>query len=323
MDLHILNFVPSLYFIVINGIYFNQSLLNGLVLTTMADLIGVPLSQIERLRYIEFCLKFLGAFSRSDLIDKFNIGTAAASRDISLYKDKAPQNFNHSSNSKNYALSESWRSLFEFSSSEILNLLTGRTVQSNNRAYIPNDILDVIDDPQIEVIAPLSRAIYNKKVINVDYFSNSSGFSSKLLIPHAYIHNGLRWHVRAYDRQKSRFADFVISRFQKVEITEEEILSDEFQSDDNQWNRIVELEIVPHPDNSTPKAVMSEFNMVNGVLKHSIRASSVGYFLQKLYVDCSKVPPENHFYRLKLKNRLSLYGVENMHLVKSFEKFEE
>ncbi|MCW8865902.1 MAG: WYL domain-containing protein [Colwellia sp.] len=289
----------------------------------MTNLVGIPVSQLERLRYIEFCLKFLGAFSRSDLIDKFGIGTAAASRDISLYKEKAPQNFSHSSNSKNFALNDSWESLFEFSSSEVLNLLTGRTVQSNNRSYIPNDILDVIDDPKIDIIAPLSRAIYNKKAIQVDYFSNSSGFSTKLLIPHAYIHNGSRWHVRAYDRTKSRFADFLISRFRKLEIIDEDALDNEYQTNDNQWNRIVDLEIIPHPDYAEPEAVIYEFNMEDGVLRKSIRASSVGYFLQKLKVDCSKTPPEKNFYRLKLKNRLALYGIENMHLVPSFEGFEE
>lgn len=289
----------------------------------MAILEGIPVSQLERLRYIEFCLKFLGVFSRSDLIDKFGIGTAAASRDISLYKEMAPQNFSHSSNSKNFALNNSWESLFEFNSSEVLNLLTGRTVQSNNRSYISNDVLDVIDDPKIDIIASLSRAIFNKKVIQVDYFSNSSGFSTKLLIPHAYIHNGSRWHVRAYDRTKSRFADFLISRFRKLENTDEDVLDNEYQSNDNQWNRIVDLEIIPHPDYAEPEAVTYEFNMEDGVLKKSIRASSVGYFLQKLKVDCSKVPPEKNYYRLKLKNRLALYGIENMHLVPSFEGFEE
>lgn len=289
----------------------------------MVDLEGIPVSQLERLRYIEFCLKFLGVFSRSDLIEKFGIGTAAASRDISLYKEKAPQNFSHSSNSKNFTLNNSWESLFEFSSSEVLNLLTGRTVQSNNRSYISNDVLDVIDDPKIDIIASLSRAIFNKKVIQVDYFSNSSGFSTKLLIPHAYIHNGSRWHVRAYDRTKSRFADFLISRLRKIENVEEEALSNESQSNDNQWNRIVDLEIIPHPDYAEPEAVIYEFNMEDGILRHSIRASSVGYFLQKLKVDCSKTPPEKNFFRLRLKNRLALYGVENMHLVPSFEKFEE
>jgi hypothetical protein len=290
----------------------------------MTDLKNIPVSQVERLRYIEFCLKFLGAFSRSDLIEKFGIGTAAASRDISLYKEKAPQNFSHSSNSRNFALSNSWSSLFEFQSSEIMNLLTGRTVQSNNRAYISNDILDMIDDPNIEIIAPISRAIYNSKAIRVEYFSKSSGSSTKILIPHSFIYNGTRWHIRAFDRDKSRFADFVLARFQKVEIVEDGILAHEVQEEDIQWNRKVELEIIPHPDYPSPEFLMSEFNMQDGLLKKSVRASSVGYYLQKLYVDCSKLPPsEKHFYRLKLKNRMSLYGVENLYLAPNFDGFDE
>ncbi|MBL4832704.1 MAG: WYL domain-containing protein [Pseudomonas sp.] len=290
----------------------------------MVDLQTIPSSQIERLRYIEFCLKFLGAFSRSDLIEKFSVGTAAASRDISVYKENAPQNICPSSNSKNYIYSETWNSLFKFDSSEIMNLLTGRTVQSNNRSYISNDILDMIDDPSSEIIAPISRSIYNSKAIKVEYFSTSSGSSTKLLIPHSFIYNGTRWHVRAYDRNKSRFADFVLARFQKVNVVSEDIISHEIQEEDIQWNRKVELEIIPHPDYPSPESLISEFNMQDGILKKSIRASSVGYYLQKLYVDCSKLPPsENHFYRLKLKNRMCLYGVENMYLVPSFDGFSE
>jgi len=182
----------------------------------------------------------------------------------------------------------------------------------------------MIDDPSTDVIAPISRAIYNKNVIKVNYFSRSSGSSVKLLIPHSFITNGTRWHLRAYDRNKARFGDFVLSRFQKAEIVEDEVLVNEIQDEDIQWNRKVELEIIPHPDYPSPESLMSEFNMKDGVLRKSIRASSVGYFLQKLYVDCSKDSlPENHYYRLKLKNRLTLYKVENMHLVPSFDGFEE
>lgn len=156
--------------------------------------------------------------------------------------------------------------------------------------------------------------------------SYSSGFSSKLLIPHAYINNGSRWHVRAYDRSKSRFADLLISRFRKLENIDEDVLEHEYNSFDNQWNKIVDLEIIPPPDNPHPVAVISELNMNDGILNRSVRASSVGYFLQKLYVDCSKGScslEKGHYYRLKLKNRLTLYGVENMHLVRTFDWFEE
>lgn len=290
----------------------------------MIDLKEIPDTQIERLRYIEFSLKFLGMFSRSDLIEKFGIGTAAASRDIAKYKELAPLNFDHSRNSRNFALNENWQSIFEFESSEVLNQLTGRTVQSTNRAYISNDILDMIDSPSIEIIAPISRAIFNKKAVEVDYFSKSSGLSTKVIIPHAFIYNGTRWHLRGFDRKKERFADFVISRLQSSRNIEADVFEHETQTQDDQWNRIVQLEIEPHPDFPTPTALHSEFNMEEGILKKKVRASSVGYYLQKLYVDCAKeVTRGEHYFRLRLKNRLALYGVENLWLAPNFDGFDE
>lgn len=284
----------------------------------------IPLSQIERLRYIEFSLKFLGAFSRADLIEKFGIGTAAASRDIAKYKHVAPLNFAHSSNSRNYALSKNWKGIFEFNSSEVLNQLTGRTVQTTNRSYISNDILDMIDSPDIELIAPISRAIFNKKAVEIDYFSKTSGLSTKVIIPHSFVYNGTRWHLRGFDRKKERFADFVISRLQSARDIEVEVFAHETQAVDDQWNRIVELEIVPHPDLSNPQVLEKEFDMDEGILKKRIRASSVGYYLQKLYVDCAKeIATGEHYFRLRLKNRLSLYGVENLGLAPNFDGFDE
>ena len=290
----------------------------------MTDLKKIPSSQIERLRYIEFSLKFLGVFSRADLIERFGIGTAAASRDIAKYKELAPQNFDHSSNSRNFALNNNWKSLFEFESSEVLNQLTGRTLHTTNRIYISNDILDMIDSPNIELVAAISRAIFNKKAIEVDYFSKSSGLSTKIIVPHAFVYNGTRWHMRGYDRKRERFADFVISRFQAARSSDVDVYDNERQKQDDQWNRIVKLEIIPHPDFSNPEALANEFNMKNGVLEKRVRASSVGYYLQKLYVDCAKEATKGeHYFRLRLKNRLALYGVENLGLAPNFDGFEE
>ena len=290
----------------------------------MIDLKSLPSAQVDRLRYIEFCLRFLGAFSRADLIDKYGIGTAAASRDIAEYKRNVPQNISKSSNAKKYTLSDNWEPLFDFKSTEVLSQLTGKTVEITGRSYIPNDILDVIDEPNLNIVADLSLAILRSKAIEVQYYSNTSGFSEKILIPHAFVHNGSRWHVRAFDRTKDRFADFVISRFKNVEATEININSHELQSEDQQWNRKVELEIIPHPDIEDPSGIINEFNMEDGLLRKTVRASSVGYFLQKLNVDCSQIPPKEELYcRLKLKNRLALYGVEGLRIVKSFDGFTD
>ncbi|MDP2561420.1 WYL domain-containing protein [Psychrobium sp. 1_MG-2023] len=290
----------------------------------MIDLKHLPSQQVSRLRYIEFCLRFLGSFTRADLIKKFGIGTAAASRDIAEYKNLMPNNISDSSNSKNYFLSEDWKELFKFKSSEVLAQLTGNEIQANTKSYISSEVIDIIDEPNIEVVTATTKGILQRAPIKCEYFSNSSGASEKILIPHSYMFNGSRWHLRAYDRTKGRFADFVISRFRSAHTIEEPVLPKEFQNEDVQWNRQVDLEIIPHPSLKDPSGVLNEFNMTDGILRKRVRASSVGYLLQKLYVDCSKDPiVEEHYFRLKLKNRLALYGVEGLHLTPNFDGFND
>lgn len=290
----------------------------------MIDLKHLPSQQVSRLRYIEFCLRFLGSFARADLIKKFGIGTAAASRDIAEYKTLMPNNISDSSNSKNYFLSEDWKELFKFKSSEVLAQLTGNEIQANTKSYISSEVIDIIDEPDIEVVTAITKGILQRAPITCKYFSNSSGASKKILIPHSYMFNGSRWHLRAYDRTKGRFADFVISRFKSAHTIEEPVLPKELRNEDVQWNRQVDLEIIPHPSLKDSSGVLNEFNMTDGILHKRVRASSVGYLLQKLYVDCSKDPiVEEHYFRLKLKNRLALYGVEGLHLAPNFDGFND
>lgn len=290
----------------------------------MINLKHLPSAQVARLRYIEFCLRFLGSFTRADLVKKFGIGTAAASKDIAEYKKLMPGNISELSNSKNYFLSENWEELFEFKSSEVLAQLTGKEIQANSKSYISNEIFDIIDEPNIDVVTAITKGIIQKCPIKSDYVSVTSGPSEKILIPHSYMFNGSRWHLRAYDRTKGRFADLVISRFKSAHSIKEPVLPKELKSEDVQWNRQVDLEIIPHPSLKDPSGVLNEFNMTDGVLRKRIRASSVGYFLQKLPVDCSKSPiMGEHFFRLKLNNRLALYGVENLYLAPNFDGFDD
>lgn len=290
----------------------------------MIDLKHLPEQQVSRLKYIEFCLRFIGNFTRADLIKKFGIGTAAASRDIAEYKSLVPNNISGASNSKNYFLSDNWEGLFKFKSSDVLAQLTGKEIQSNSNSYISSEIIDIIDEPDITIVTTTTKAILQEKPLKCEYFSNTSGASKKTIIPHSYMFNGSRWHLRAFDRTKNRFADLVISRFKSVEIFDEPILSKEHQSEDIQWSRQVDLEIIPHPDLKDPSGVINEFKMTDGVLRKRVRASSVGYLLQKLYVDCSKQSNSNeHYFRLKLKNRLALYGVEGLRLAPNFDGFDD
>ena len=51
-------------------------------------------AQKQRLAFLDFLLMFRGTFNRSDLTSKFQMGMANATRDIALYRNLAPKNFN-------------------------------------------------------------------------------------------------------------------------------------------------------------------------------------------------------------------------------------
>jgi predicted DNA-binding transcriptional regulator YafY len=165
----------------------------------------------------------------------------------------------------------------------------------------------------LDVLASVTRAIYQKASIRMEYYSISSGRTKREIVPFALIDNGLRWHVRAFDRKSQEFRDFVITRIKNpVAMNDIEVLPHELSDQDIQWNRIVELELVPHPDQPRPEITEMDYIMRDGVLRMKLRAATAGYILRQWSVDCS---PDHslrgHEYRLWLKDHLALYGVKN------------
>ncbi|WP_348238375.1 WYL domain-containing protein, partial [Salmonella enterica] len=74
------------------------------------------------------------------------------------------------------------------------------------------------------------------------------GETTREIVPHTLVDNGLRWHVRGFDRKHGEFRDFVLTRIKAAVVLEDSTLSEtELETQDRQWNRFVELELVPHP----------------------------------------------------------------------------
>jgi len=64
----------------------------------------------------------------------------------------------------------------------------------------------------MDVLPSVTRAIHQECALAVDNYSISSGKSEREIVPFALIDNGLRWHVRSFDRKSQEFRDFVITR---------------------------------------------------------------------------------------------------------------
>jgi predicted DNA-binding transcriptional regulator YafY len=144
---------------------------------------------------------------------------------------------------------------------------------------------------------------------------------SREIIPFVLVDNGLRWHVRAFDRRRQDFIDFVVTRVADPVIVKGDPEPRELSDEDIQWNRIVEMELVPHPNLPNPGTVEMDYAMQAGVLKLNVRAAVAGYVLRRWNVDCSSdhrlKGPE---YQLWLANPRALYGVKNLVLAPGYEE---
>ena len=288
----------------------------------MNELQHISQQQQERLFYIEFRLFFFGSVNRFDVEARFGMKVAAASRDLKAYLQIAPNNTFYDKNAKTYLQKPTFKPIFAFRNNQTLAALLhgfGDDTPVAIKPTITTDAPTQICSPNLTTLAVITQAIYQNKAVDMRYRSLSSGLSKREFVPFALVDNGLRWHVRGCDRLKNRFADFVINRIDKAKVIEGDIPEEQTKIADHQWNRMVDLHLVPHPNLKHPETIALEYGMTNNVLKIQARAAVVGYLLRKWNVDCSK----NHSlqgpeYHLWLENTPTLYGVENLHLAAGY-----
>ena len=275
-------------------------------------------SQRERLAFLEMRAYFTGELRRADIEARFGIKPAASSRDLSAYRDLEPGNLDYDVAARCYRPTKSFRPLFEFSSDRVLAWLLqgfGDGLELKLRKAAPCEGPGNLVRPDLAVLSTVTRAMCAKCAVKVSYLSLTSGASSRELVPVALADNGLRWHVRAFDRERGRFGDFVLTRILKAEDLEGGVDECEMLSADEQWARIVELELVPHPGLNRPKAIEADYSMQEGVLRIKARAALAGYVLRRWSVDASpdhRLDPASH--HLWLRNPQTLYGVESASL---------
>jgi hypothetical protein len=96
-------------------------------------------------------------------------------------------------------------------------------------------------------------------------------------------------------------------------------LPDEQKEQDDEWNRMLRLQLIPHPK-ATPevkKMTEQEYRMENGSYILRVRAALAGYVLNLWSVDCT--PDESWTNnRLCLRNKLALHDVKNAYLAPGY-----
>lgn len=273
-------------------------------------------AQRERLAFVDFSLEFFGQIARADLIQKFGTGLASCTRDLSMYRELAPDNAVLMHENKRYVRSDAFRAIFEHDSESVL-----RTLEKGfgDGFSLPQEKSPACFDairlvhPKPEIISAIMRAIYTKSAIKCEYESLSCGATKRELVPHAIVNNGHRWHVRAFDRKTNEFRDFVCTRLQNVSEIVQAVSDNQLAANDKSWNNILNVELSVHPSVKHKKAIELDYNMLEGVLRLEVREALLGYLMRQWNVDCTKnASLVGDEYHLWLSNINELENVASM-----------
>ncbi|MDC7698336.1 WYL domain-containing protein [Vogesella indigofera] len=281
-------------------------------------------NQRQRLSYLEFCLYFLGEVRRADMMARFDCAPAVVTRDIALYRQLAAANLVLDPSTKAYRITTAFSPLFEHRLEQVMSaLMQGEpySIEPIGNPLLPGDYPALLNRPAMPTLAAVSRTIRQQRCLRVRYHSASSGEQERIIAPHALVDSGLRWHVRAYDRLRGRFIDLVLTRLLTVEMLDEAPLPHERPVADEQWQREITLELVPHPRHTDAVITALDYAMSDGVLAITVRAANVSYLLRRWYIDCSPdAAIADQACRLWLRNTTVLRDSESRTLAPGYKE---
>lgn len=250
----------------------------------------------QRLQYIEIKAWYTGLVSRSDVAKAFAISDAAATKDLNLYNQNAPNNLIYKHSVYGFVPSDSFKEIYaDLSPSAVLPLFTENLAVIGGPSTTPDAVYGIPVDtlplptrlPDKTVLAQIVRAMKNNKKLVMSYKSLSDRDSSdqRTIEPHSLINTGLRWHVRAYSQDTFDFRDYVLSRITTAQMLDEDAESGVAYDDD--WVEHITLQLAPHPKLEQKKRLnlLYDYGAENDVIELDVRRSLVGYVLQKLSVD--------------------------------------
>lgn len=291
------------------------------------SLASLSTPQRERLAHIDFTLMFKGEAGRGDLIDRFAIAPTQATKDFALYHELAPANIVYDRSKRLHVRARAFSPLFAYDTARTLSTLCqghGDGFLGTLPTSVCCEMPHQLNQPDLTLVAAVSEAMHKGRALAIRYVSLSSGETDREIVPHTLVDNGLRWHVRAFDRHSGEFRDFVLTRLLSAAVLEQSAAQEhEGLLHDRQWNRFVELELIPHPSIRHPQAIERDYAMRDGRLRVELRAALAGYLLRRWNVDCSVGHTlQGAEYQLALANAPALYGVKNLQLAPGYDQAE-
>ena len=263
----------------------------------------------RRLQFIDFRLRWEGRLNRNDLAEHFGLSIPQVSLDIAKYNELASDNLFYDRSSKTYVTGADFKPLYQRSSArsflaELLATKSGLIEMATSFLGTPIEVdwaptpLRTLNERIVEMMV---RAIKGKLAVSVSYQSMSSlDAPERVLSPHALGYDGFRWHVRAYCHKRERFSDFVLARILSTGQAEPSKVDPQR---DTQWQTILHLVLVPHPDLPPAKkrVIELDYGMRDGQAELPCRQAFLYYTMRRLGLHAKSTDPQAQ--QITLKNR--------------------
>lgn len=246
----------------------------------------------RRLEFIEFRLFWEGSINRADLVEVFGVSVPQASKDLTLYQERAPGNVEYDTRGKRYVAAEKFMLRFLDPDPYVylaqLRSVAEGAVPSHDSWIAALPSADVALTPRrdidIEVLRKVLDASREGRSVEVFYQSMNKARPDPIwrrITPHAFGYDGFRWHARAYCHLEHKFKDFLLPRILDVGAKGE---PGEAGERDWLWNNYFDVKIGPHPSLTTSqkKVVAKDYGLDNGNSVLTVRYAMLFYVLKRL-----------------------------------------
>lgn len=247
-----------------------------------------------------------GGVNRSDIIDRFGVSVPQASKDLTQYQELAPANARYDKRARRYVAGDGFAPVFldpdpDTYLSQLRHLAEGRTDAAESWLVAPPDA-DAALTPRRAVDGAVLRALLaamrDGLAIDLHYQSMNAARPDpgwRRVTPHAFGHDGLRWHMRGWCHDSQRFKDFLLSRILAFGAT---CPAAQTGREDRMWHRLYDLAIIPHPGLSPAqqRVVAQDYGMTAGRAVLPVRMAMLFYVLRRLGLleDGRDKPPRLH-----------------------------
>lgn len=247
-----------------------------------------------RHRMIEIIALWEGRLTTNHLMRAFGIGRQQASKDINQYLNVyAPENLLYDRSLKGYRPAAMFKPIFTRGvADEYLQMMHARedlngALESLNVRELNTEVLvPPCRDLRPEVLRPVLHACREELRIEIRYPSLTHPEPEyRMIQPHTVVHNGQRWHVRAWCEKNGDYRDFVLSRIQDE--PELSLPGEHKVKADKAWQTQLTLKVAPDPRLSPEQqaVIAHDYGMDNGILTVPCRAAMANYIVHWLRLD--------------------------------------